>query len=128
MSKTALVIPKRLAYLQNRFGVENTVNVLEFLAKTGKAVRASLADDDKITASDMLNFISPITAIPSAISSLPKVPLELEDELTDEEQAQLLTVVISSGVIPEQSQEAVKDGVKLAEDFKRFIIKYFVRD
>lgn len=128
MAKSTLAIPKRLAYLQNQYGVENIANVLEFLAKSGKAVKSSLADDGKITGTDMFNFIDPVVALPSAIQSFPKVPLEAEDELTDEEQAKLLAIVIGSGVLPESANDAVKDGVKLAEDIKRFIIKYFIKD
>jgi hypothetical protein len=120
-------VPERLEYLQNIEGVEETKDVLKFLAKIGQAVNLSLLDDDKITVSDAFKFIDPIIALPDAISGIKDVPSELLDDLTDEELAELGSIIESAGVLSERTLDAVKEALEIAEKLKAFILEYFVR-
>lgn len=121
-------VPSRLEYLENLYGIDETVDVLEFLAKIAKAVKLSLADDDAITVSDALNFIEPLTAVAGAVTGIASVPLELQDEITEEEKAKLMAVVVSAGVVPERALQATDEALDIAESLKRFILEYFIKE
>lgn len=123
-----ITVPTRLEYTKNVYGISETKDVIIFFTSVAKAVKSSTKDDGKITASDMLNFIEPITKIPAMLNGIEKVPNEITDEITVAEQMELLGVVVSSGVLPSEAEEAVKDGLELVEKLKEFIIKYFIRE
>lgn len=121
-------VPTRLEYLKNLKGIEETKDVLEFLAKIGQAVNVSLMDDNAITLKDTFNFTSALIALPDAIQGIKDVPVELTDELTEEELATLQTVIESAGVLPERALQATKEGLAIAESLKMWIINYLVRE
>lgn len=121
-------VPTRLEYLKNLKGIEETKDVLEFLAKIGQAVNISLMDDNAITLKDTFNFTSALIALPDAIQGIKDVPVELTDELTEEELATLQTVIESAGVLPERALQATKEGLAIAESLKMWIINYLVRE
>ena len=121
-------VPTRLEYLKNLVGIEETKDVLEFLAKIGQAVNISLMDDDVITLKDTFNFTNALLALPAAVQGIKDVPVELADELTEEELAELQTVIESAGILPERALQATKEGLAIAEAFKMWIINYLIRE
>lgn len=120
-------VPQKLEYLKNLHGVQETIDVLKFLVSIAVAVKHSLADDGKITIGDAMNFMAPVTLFPAAIMGVSEVPMELTDEITNEEMSKLLAVVVESGVIPEAAQDVVEDALDLAENLKSFILTHFVK-
>ena len=120
-------VPTKLQQeLLDQYGIQETSDVIEFFARCGQAYKKSLEDDGVVTIGDSLNFINAVTAIPAAIAGIGKIPLELGDKLSDEEQNKLMAIMVSSGVIPEEAAEATKYFLKVGEDLKRGIVKYFI--
>lgn len=72
-------------------GIEETKEVVTAGLSLANAIIASL-EDDRFTLSDALNFIKPVTDLPSAIIDIQYVPGELAD-LTDEEVDEIIGMV-----------------------------------
>lgn len=107
--------------------VESCVKVLKFVGKIGVAIKESLADDGKITITDAGNFLGVITATPGVIAAIPDVPAELADTISDEEKQLIVDAVKETGLIPENVEEAVTEGIKLAADIKNYVFKYIIK-
>lgn len=118
--------PMKLEYLKNQYGVSETVDLIEFLVSIAVAVKKSFADDGKFTVADALNFLSPVTLFPSAITGIDKVPLEMKDEITPEEKAAMLAVVVKAGILPVDAEEVVDEVLDILELIKRFVLERFV--
>ena len=56
---------------------KETVELLDAIFSLTDGVRASLADDGKITLIDIGNFIGPLTKLPLAIAGIESIPSEL---------------------------------------------------
>lgn len=71
-----------------KFGIEETLEVLDAGISLGNAVDTALADDGKVTWTEYGLFLPVITKLPKAISGIADVPKELTD-LDESEQEQV---------------------------------------
>ncbi len=117
---------EKLEYLKNLYGVEETKDVLQFMVEVARGIKRSYADDGEITYKDVMNFLGAFSLLSGAIKGLGHVPTELLDEITEEERAEMLGVIVQSGVLPEQAGEVLEDALEILELTKRFIINHFI--
>lgn len=111
----------------NNKGITALMAVIAFIISIGQAIKKSLEDDAKITVTDMFNFFKPVQALPGAIAKLPEVPAELADEITADEEAEILTAIQESGFVPDDSKGFIKDTLDLIVHLKNYIFKHFIK-
>ena len=127
-AQTESIIPTKLEeVVMEQKNVDALVKTLKFAGKVGNAVKESLEGDGKITITDAGNFLPVITALPGVISALPEIPAELADNISDEEKAEFVKAIEETGLIPENVEDAVSDGIKIAADIKNYVFKYFIK-
>lgn len=108
------------------YGVDETIEVIEFGFEFSDAIQRSLKDDGKITFKDSLNFASALFSYgPRAISGIQMVPKELS-ELSEEDREEILSYFegrfdltndqLEAAV--EKSLRVVLELVNLVKDFK----------
>lgn len=121
-------IPNSLQSLTNLYGVNETKDVVNFVCKTVKAVKDSINDDGKITVGDALKFMAPVSALPEALVGISQVPLEFEDQLTDEELDEIAQVVIDNGLAANSDKGLIvtKKILKIAEQIKELVLTDFL--
>jgi hypothetical protein len=106
-------------------GIEETKDVIEFVAKLGNGIAESVADG-KWSFTDVTNFIPSATKVFSAIEGIDKVDDELLD-LDEEEKAELIEFVIEQFDIPQDNAEKIiEEGLDQILNFFMFIKKYFI--
>jgi hypothetical protein len=76
----------------NLYGIEETKDVVSFLAATGNAINESLADDGKISVGEYTKFISPVGKLFPAVTGFNQVIQEL-GELNDDEKKEIIDQV-----------------------------------
>lgn len=97
-------------------GIKGLQALLQFGVDLGVALERSLADDGKITVSDMGKFLGTIADVPGVFGSISDVPAEVAD-LDSAEVAALQAYVRENFSIPEANIKAVVDsGLQLAVD------------
>lgn len=74
--------------MDNKFGIKETQEVIDFVFDLTDAIVASVKDDGKITIGDAPRFIKSLMSSPTALSGINQVPKELAD-LSDEELKQI---------------------------------------
>lgn len=112
--------------MANNYDVSNLTAIIEFLGSLGKTTKSALADDGKVSLTELIMYFPALMKLPGVIRAFPNVTKELTDEITAEEIKQLQDVLVASECLPEQSKAAVTDGIKLAADLKNYIYKYFI--
>lgn len=126
ISLPSIIVPERLRKLEDRVGVEGIKAVIKFAASTFKAVELTLRDG-KVGVTDIIYFVDPITNVSPMIKGIASVPDELLDQITDDELNQILQVLLSYGIIPEDLMEAFKDHLLWARHTKRLVFKYYIK-
>jgi hypothetical protein len=97
-------------------GIKGLQALLQFGIDLGVALERSLADDGKITVTDMAKFLGTIADVPGVFGSISDVPAEITD-LDGAEVASLQQYVRDNFNIPEANIKAVVDGaLQLAVD------------
>ena len=119
-------IPKRLLPLENKYGVDGIKAVLDFGGSMFQAIKKSL-EDGTINPLDAIYLIDPLTKLAAAIKALPTIPNEVEDTLTDEELHEIMAILLSYGVVPEDLREAFEDHLTWIRDTKRIVFKYYIK-
>ncbi len=65
---------------ENQYGIKETSEMFDAVISTKKAYESSVADNGKVDfPNDVLNFIDPLTKLPTAINGADKIPKELGD-------------------------------------------------
>lgn len=106
--------------------IANLLKILEFLSAIGKTTSAALADDKKISFSEMAGYLPILLKLPGVLSAFPEIPKELSTEFSKEDIETLKTVLKDSGVVPVNSEAAVYEGLEIMINLKNYIFKYFV--
>lgn len=119
-------IPEHLQELNNLKGIGETNDVLKLLCSLGVAAKAIL-EDNEFTISDTFDLIPPAKLILPAINGFDKIDDELGDKITDEELGILKNTIVESGVLEGDAENAVIEGLELANHLKGYIYKYFVK-
>ena len=81
----------------------------------------------KISITEVANFIPPALHLPSVIAAAIELPAELVDKITPEEMAILEGEIKKIEYLSENAniQDCVTDGLKLVNDIKTYMQKYF---
>jgi hypothetical protein len=127
ISLPSIKIPARLKSLENRIGVEGIKSVVRFAASTFRAVKQTLADGE-VGLLDIGYFIDPITNVSDMIKNIASIPDELLDEITNEELHEVLQILLSYGVVPEDLIQAFEDHLLWARHTKQLIFRYYIKD
>lgn len=115
--------------MEQKYGIEETLDVLEFAFGFSEAVQKSLEDDQKISIKDAFNFAGPIFNLaPRAVVGIQKVPKELS-ELTPEEREEIVDYFEDRfdlkrdelEKVIEKALRAVFELVDLVKEFKQAI-------
>ena len=107
-------------------GIEETKDVIEFVAKLGNGIGESV-EDGRWTLSDATNFIPAATKVFSAIEGIEKVDNELLD-LDEEEKVELVDFIIEQfDIVQDEAEKIVEEGLEQLLNFFMFIKKYFIR-
>lgn len=125
--------PKELKIMdpQNLRGIENTAKVIGFAADMANVVKKVTAPDStsgqKISITEVASFIPPALHLPSVIAAAIELPAELVDKITPEEMAILEGEIKKIEYLAENAnvQDCVTDGLKLVNDIKTYMQKYF---
>lgn len=106
---------------------KETIEFLDFAFDTADAVRASLADDGKITLKDAPKFFGAVWKMPAAIGNMQEIPKELAG-LTDDERVEIMNFVRRRFNLPDNELEVLIEatleaGWIFAENIRE-LIKY----
>jgi len=112
---------------KNEFGVENIIKAVEFLGSIGDAIEESLKNDGKVNFADAGNFLKPVINLPGFIGSIPHLPSEFKDTITDDERNEIISALRGTGLDEGKTLEMSIDGFKLAVELKNYFFKYFVK-
>lgn len=65
---------------ENQYGIKETEEMFDAVISAKKAYETSVADNGKVDfPNDILNFIDPLTKLPTAFNGADKIPKELGD-------------------------------------------------
>ncbi len=98
----------------NQFGIKETEEMFDAVISVKKAYELSVADDGKVTfPGDILNFIDPLTKVPTAFNGAKAIPQELGD--LDQAEIEVLADRFGDIVYDERYQRAFY-GLAIAGD------------
>lgn len=120
----AIKVPTSLEYKQvSKIGVDNLLAVLEFLAKIAKIFLAKGTN----WFTKIMSLVSLGWSAFSFAEAIKKVPEELDDYITPEEQNQIAQKFDDLDLVSGDTEGAIKDGIKLAISIKNYLYKYFIK-
>ena len=115
----------------NKEGINEFLDVLEFIVSTGNTVKeitsADSAGGKEIVLTEYIKLISPITALPKAITGISKVPAQLADVITSEEQQAIYDILNKAQVNDVNKEEWLKDHLDAILKLKELIFKWYVK-
>lgn len=120
----------------NLTGVDNLLVGLGFLVKTGNVVHDVTAPESAngagIALTEYPQFIPLAMDLPGLIKSIPKIPFELVDQITDEERNQVEAKIMESDYVKDliakgaDQKELIDDHLKEIINLKNFLFKYYI--
>ncbi len=102
------------------YGIEQTTELLVFLAKAASVTRRALEDDGKLSISDASKYVELIFPLITAITGIQEVPKELGD-LDASEKEILLAAVKNNLDIHENDEAAVDAGLRVIFELVGFL-------
>ena len=103
-------------------GIEETKDVVIFLASLANAIKKSL-DDGEVTWTDAMNFVGLVTKVFPAITGIGQVPIELDD-LEDDEKEILIALVKDELDFSDNVEEIIEECFLIADDIRNLIEKF----
>lgn len=100
------------------YGIEETIDVVEFLTSSANAVQEAMSDDGKITLKDYPKFFTPVTKIFPALTGIGQVPKELGD-LQPEEKEQLVELIKNELGLSGDVEAIVAKALDIAYEIKQ---------
>lgn len=115
----------------NKEGVSEFIDVLDFIVNTGNTIKHITADDSPggkdVVLTEYVQLVSPLTSLPAAITGITKIPAELSDTITEEEQKLIYDVLNKAEVDDSKKEEWLKDHLDAVLKLKELIFKWYVK-
>lgn len=116
----------------NKEGVSEFMDVLDFVVNTGNTIKHITAEDSPggkdVVLTEYVQLVSPLTSLPAAITGISKVPAELVDTITIEEQKQIYDALNAAEVDDAKKEEWLKDHLDAVLKLKELIFKWYVKN
>lgn len=106
-------------------GIQETKDVIKTAAQIGNGIGIAL-QDGKFELTELVEFVPALLSLPTALSGITDVPLELSD-LDEAERRELLDYMRQEFDIPqEQTEEAVEDHAEFLLALWKLVDKYYL--
>lgn len=118
--------------MENKKGVKEFIDVLDFVVSTGNTVKQITAADSPggkdVVLTEYVKLVSPLTSLPSAITGITEVPAELTDTITEAEQKEIYDALNNADVDDVNKEEWLKDHLDAILKLKALIFKWYIKN